>query len=239
MDTLSSSVSTFGVPAALQYPTSRPLQYYHHFKSTNPSHHLPPPPHLSSTTKHNPIPNTPTPIFFPSKKLTSTPYSFLSSATSQSPPVHRRAAAGYAAALLDVARSDNSIEAVGRDIKRLRKLLRNGQLGAVMIDPFMSAREKKRIVQEVVAKGKFHKYVVGLMTMLVERNKLEIVGEMLEEFRRIYNELRGITPVVLVSTKIEEENMLGIAKRMQKLSGTMKMKVRQHSIDESLPSLAA
>lgn len=101
----------------------------------------------------------------------------------------------------------------------------------------MVEMEKKgQVLKEVAEKGGFHKYVVVLMKMMVEKGKVGLVGEVLDEFKRIVDEMRG-TKLVLVSSakKMEEEELVGIAKEVQKMSGAMKVKVR-HVVDNRLPS---
>ncbi|KAK9279786.1 hypothetical protein L1049_013468 [Liquidambar formosana] len=233
MDTLSSPVSTFKVPGF--HSTSRE---FHHFKTPSTSNNLPPQPHLATTTKPNSF--SPRTTSISRKNSTS---SFLSSSETlplkSSPIVHIKAASGYAAALLDIAQCNNSLQAVEKDVRRFSKLLRNEQLRAVMNDNYMGDKEKGQVVRGVAEKGKFQRHLVALLKMLVDKNKVGMVSEVLEEFERIYDELSG-TRVVLVSSaaKVEEDQLFGIAKRVQKLSGAMKVKVR-HLIDESLPSFAA
>lgn len=86
--------------------------------------------------------------------------------------------------------------------------------------------------------GKFQGHVVGLVKMLMKKNKMGIVEEVLEEFERIYDEMCG-TQVVLVSSKKEigEDEMLGIAKSVQKLSGAVRVRVR-NLVQETFPSFA-
>uniref|UniRef100_A0A5B7BR79 ATP synthase delta chain n=1 Tax=Davidia involucrata TaxID=16924 RepID=A0A5B7BR79_DAVIN len=194
MDTLSSSVSSFKVPSL--HSTSREIFY--HLRTPNTSHL---PPHSqtqvqSSATKPNSISNRATKSFTRNKFTTSPP--FFTSSLKQSPIiVHHRAASGYAAALVDVARCNNSLEVVERDVTRFSKLLlRNEHLRA---NPSVGDKERGQLVKEVAEKGGFHRHLVVLLRMLVEKNKVGIVSEVLEEFERIYDQLSG-TRVVLVSS---------------------------------------
>ncbi|KAF8413374.1 hypothetical protein HHK36_001355 [Tetracentron sinense] len=233
METLSSSVSSLKVPGLHSTP---PRELYT-FKPPHTSNL--PPYSLLSTNKPSSVTNKPTSSFthknftspFPSSSQTP-------SLKSPSPVVHRKPASGYAAALLDTAQCNNSLEAVERDVRRFSRLLRNQPLRAVMTGPLMEDKIKGEVMKKVAEKGKFHKYLVVLLKMLVEKKKVGMVSEVLEEFERIYDEMSG-TRVVLVSSgrKMEEDQLFGIAKRVQKLSGALKVKVR-HLIDESLPSFA-
>ncbi|XP_042475537.1 ATP synthase delta chain, chloroplastic-like [Macadamia integrifolia] len=233
MDTLPTSVSTLKV-SGLNSTTPRE---FHLFK----------PPHISNlatsqshllTRKPNSISNKPTSSLSFNKDQSSP---FLSSSQSSSPKfpsqvVHRNAASGYAAALLDVARCNNTLEALERDVQRFSRLLRDDDLRSALTNPFMDDKMKGELmVKQVTEKGRFQKHLVMWIKMMVDKNKVGMVGEVLEEFERIYDELSG-THVALVSStrKMEEDQLVGIAKRVQKLSGSMKVKVR-HLIAQSLP----
>jgi len=89
-----------------------------------------------------------------------------------------------------------------------------------------------------VEEGNFHRHVVALLKMLVKRNKVGIVKEVLQEFERIYDELCG-TQMVLVSSKnkMGEDELFGIAKSVHQLSGAVRVKVR-NLIQERVPSFA-
>lgn len=130
------------------------------------------------------------------------------------------------------------LEVVERDVKRLSKWLCNDQLRAiVLVNPCV---EKGEILKEIVKKGKFHKYLVKLVKLLVEKNKVEMLSEVLMEFGRFYDDVSGSanSQVVFVSCgeKIEENEILGIARTVQKLSGAAKVKVRQ--LVGELPSIS-
>ncbi|KAJ9188185.1 hypothetical protein P3X46_003572 [Hevea brasiliensis] len=233
MDTLSSSVSTLKVPALY----SAPREFYH-FKTLSTSHQLPP--HL--TTKHNSISNKTTVQSFYLKTLNS-PQSCTSQSSSlkSSPNIHLNPASGYAAALLDVAQCNNSLETVQRDVERLLKLLQSEQAQAVLANPLVGEKNKGQLVNELAKKGKMNRLLVRLLKMLIERNKVIMVIEVLMEFQRIYDELSG-TKVVLVSSqkKMEDDELFGIARSVLKLSGAMKVRVKNlFGVNgEKLPSFA-
>lgn len=119
-------------------------------------------------------------------------------------------------------------------------MLKNEQIRAIFADPFVGEKEKGQIVKEVVKKGKVNRYLAGLLRMLIERNKLGMVNDVLVEFERIYDEMIG-TRVVFVSSmkKMEEDELFVIAKRVQKLSGAAKVKIKNFVDDRvPLPSFA-
>ncbi|ONI23537.1 hypothetical protein PRUPE_2G193500 [Prunus persica] len=194
MDTLSSSVSTLKVPTLLSSTSSREL---HQFNPQSPrTHKLPPQSHLHSTTKPNLISNKTPSFSHKLVSLSSTPSFLNSSATlslnsSSSSDLHRKPATGYAAALLDIAQCNSSVHLVEKDIQRFLKLLHNKQVQAALANPFVGEKEKGQVVNLVAEKGRFNRHLVGLVKMLVRKNKVGIVKEVLEEFQRIYSELSG------------------------------------------------
>lgn len=92
-------------------------------------------------------------------------------------------------------------------------------------------------MKELAKKGKFNKHLFNLLKMMVEKNKMGIVSEVLEEFERVYDELIGTKLVWVSSEKMIGEDMLfKIATKVQKLSGAVKVKVKNLAIDK-LPKM--
>ncbi|XP_068635335.1 ATP synthase delta chain, chloroplastic [Aristolochia californica] len=150
--------------------------------------------------------------------------------SSQPALFHKTAASGYAAALLDVAQSSNSLRKVERDVRRFSRLMRSEDLRSV--------KEEKRgeVLKEVAERGGFEKHFVALLRLIIGKGKVGLVEEVLEEFARIYDQLSG-TRVVLVSSarKMPEEQLMGIAVDVQRKSGAKTVKIR-HLVDERLPN---
>ncbi|AES82795.1 putative ATPase, OSCP/delta subunit, F1F0 ATP synthase OSCP/delta subunit domain-containing protein [Medicago truncatula] len=221
MDTFSSSVSTLKIPLT----TNR--EFYHFTRTphstANPSRPPQPKSHFSSN-----LVTQKTKTFSHNNHSPSLP---LKHKPSSSQVFHHKPATGYAAAIIDVAQKTNTLHSVQRDVQRLLKFLQKlkFQSDDVGVDP--------SLVRKVVEQRKFEGHVVALVKMLMKKNKLGIVEEVLEEFMRIYDELCG-TQVVLVSSKREigEDEMFGIAKSVQKLSGAVRVNVKNLVQEESFPS---
>ncbi|KAK6789921.1 hypothetical protein RDI58_013721 [Solanum bulbocastanum] len=226
MDTLSTSVSSLKVSNLRRYSAD-----FHHFKnpyttssSSSPHFNFPKPTSISNKTNS-----------FTHKKTTNFP--FLSKTPSPKQPfskhqtAHTRASSGYAAALIDIANCNNSLEKLDKDVRRLSRWLRNDHLRVLMTDPFVGNQEKRYALKEILSKGNFNKHLVGVVKLLVEKNELGIVGEVLMEVERIYDQLCG-TQVVLVSSevKLEKDKVFGIAKKVQELSGAERVKVKVRNL---------
>ncbi|KAL7158963.1 hypothetical protein ABFS83_02G178100 [Erythranthe nasuta] len=231
MDTLSGSVSSLKIPTAATTLRHKSHQLHHHHFNQHPAGHL----IISSKppNNHNNNNNLST-----SNNLS--PFLNASSSSCSSPPVvkqsgcskpelqfhHKKASTGYAVALLDAARAQNVLELAKRDVKKLSKWLSNEQLMSCIVEQ----KEKGEIMKEIMKKGKFnYKHLGKLVKLLVEKNKVEMVKDVLLEFQRMYDELMSSNhdQVVLIppGMKMEENQILGIAKRIQKITGADKVMV--------------
>uniref|UniRef100_A0A7C8YX71 Uncharacterized protein n=1 Tax=Opuntia streptacantha TaxID=393608 RepID=A0A7C8YX71_OPUST len=193
MDALSTtSVANFQVPKTFN-PTT-----FNHRNVSPVRHHLPTTAGKSSISTTNPSSSA----TFPQKDNFAPLYSNHSKRVPPySPPrtlpfkapratAHRRAASGYAAALVDVAQCNGVVLEVEKDVRRLLKVLRNGQVEEFMRDGMVDDREKGEVVKELVEKGKFQGVLVGLVKMVIEKGRrVEMVKEILEEFQRIFYQL--------------------------------------------------
>ena len=209
MDTLSTSASSLTVPNLRRYSAD-----LHHFKnpyttssSSSPHFSFPKPTSISNKTNSFTYKKTPNFPFLSKTPPPKQPFS-------KHQTVHTRASSGYAAALIDIANCNNSLEKLVKDVRKLSRWLRNDQLRDVMTDPFVGIQEKGYVLKEILCKGNFNKHLVGVVKLLVEKNKLGIVDAVLMEFERIYDQLCG-TQVVLVSSevKLEKDKVFGIAKK--------------------------
>ncbi|CAN6463775.1 unnamed protein product [Victoria cruziana] len=223
MDALPSSFSTLigtGIQSSVAAP--RPNEYT--ALSLRPSAFVPPSSHLASSfhTKsssasratHQPVNSLPQPLsrhFPPSTR-----------------GIHcHRAATGYAAALVDIARLDDAIDSFADGISRLRRLLRSSGLHAILIDPSTEEAAKKGLVRAVAGLAHLHKHLAFFLNMIIDKGKVDLLEEILKEFEKIYDELSG-TKVVMVASrrKLEEAEALNIAQMVQSKSGARKVKVR-------------
>ncbi|KAL5726830.1 hypothetical protein ACHQM5_000080 [Ranunculus cassubicifolius] len=220
METLSTSVSTLQIHNLPS--TTTPREQFNLYKPPQPApHHLP---HLHN--KPNQISNRASSPFKNRALFSnSNPHFHSTTPTPKhvSPILHTKPTTGYAAALLDVARCNNNLATVEKDVRRLSKVLRHKDIKPILIDPFT----KGQVMKEILEKGKFQRELVVVMKILIEKNKIGLMNEVLDEFERIYDQLNG-TQVVMVSSrkKIEENQLIGIAKKVQKMSGAVKVKVR-------------
>lgn len=123
------------------------------------------------------------------------------------------------------------MDAVRRDVKRLSRWLRDDHLRRVMGDPSVEKERKGEIVKAVVREGGFEKLLVKLVNLLAEKGKVDLVGQVLSEFGRIYDELRvdgnDRDQMVLLPSgvKMEGNQILEIVGKIRKVTGADKVTV--------------
>ncbi|XP_010456181.1 PREDICTED: uncharacterized protein LOC104737655 [Camelina sativa] len=193
MDTLSASVSSFNLPSLPPQPQPPLRSISRRFKSTvnaaaasASSTNLSKPastssPSSSSSYSHN----NKNPSF---SRAISFPLPQTKPSRVATPPVHDKAASGFAAALVSVCQSKNCLGRTQEDVRRLME--------------FLVGEDKKRnkviLVNDVVERGRFGKHIKGLVKMLMTRGKSGILVDVLMEFERICNELVFVDSTKLV-----------------------------------------
>uniref|UniRef100_A0A2P2Q3B9 Uncharacterized protein MANES_05G019500 n=1 Tax=Rhizophora mucronata TaxID=61149 RepID=A0A2P2Q3B9_RHIMU len=226
MDTLSSSASTLKVSSAL-HSSHREFQ---HFKPPYTSYQFPwntttgPKSPLSNRTTSQPL--HPKGALSSARCFSTTNTKTLS--TKSSPITHESPTSGYAAALVEIAQNNGSLQTVRKDAEKLLKLL-------LLLDD----AEKGEAVKEVVKRGELNRFLVVLLKLLVKRKKIDMVREVLMEFERICDELSG-TNVVWVSSarKMKEDQLFGIARRVQKINGAINVKIKNFVGERPLSSFS-
>lgn len=237
MDALSSSVSSLIFPS--QNQTSRS---FYHFKAPNYIFSSPID-HNSHFNSRKPTAVSSSPDRFVNGRQFTVPFVSSSRESSSkqfraSTTIHLEAASsGYAAALVDVARSTDSLKSVAKDVDRLSNCLRNERLSGFLFDPWVGEIEKGQVLMEVAEKGRFHRHLVVMLKLLVSKNKLGLVNDVLIEFQRMYDELTGTCVVVVSSARqMGRDKLFGIGKGVGKLAGAVKVKLK-HVFDQRLPSV--
>lgn len=144
------------------------------------------------------------------------------------------AAGGYAAALLQFAQANNMLEMINGDMEKLSHLLKNRELYDFLINPITENGKKKSILKSIADDAKFQTYTLNFLNLLISKQKIGIVNNILKEFESLYNELTD-TQVAFVSSalKLENRELAQIAKKIQSLTGARNVKLKC-SIDSSL-----
>lgn len=98
---------------------------------------------------------------------------------------NRTAATRYARALLDVARKEADPRAIEQDLASFVALVDSSDaLHRVLTNPAIPAARKTALVKELLGRAPLSPVVAKLLVLLAERDRLGLLTDLLEEYRR-------------------------------------------------------
>ena len=111
----------------------------------------------------------------------------------------------YAKAFLDYAIKNNMAEEGLADLELITKTLKdNRELRNLLSQPFISKAKKETIINKIF-KDKVSDKTLNFIDLMLDKNRHNIIHEILETYRVLYNEYREITPVTITTAvKIDE-----------------------------------
>lgn len=113
----------------------------------------------------------------------------------------RGVAKRYAQAVFSLASEDNSHDRWLADITRLADMAEDPTIGGFLVSPNVSVTQKRTAIESVLP-GAEHELARNLAFMLVERHRFDSVPLLLEVYRDLVLESRGIA-VANVTTAVE------------------------------------
>lgn len=144
------------------------------------------------------------------------------------------AAGGYAAALVEIAQSKKMLETINEDVCKLSQLLQNQELHDFLVKPIIQAEKKKSMLKAVADDAQFQPCTLNFLDFLVEKKRIDIIMDIMEEFHLKYNELTDTQVAVVTSAlKLGNHQMAQIARKIQRLSGASNVRLK-NAIDPSL-----
>ncbi|KAJ7564146.1 hypothetical protein O6H91_02G004500 [Diphasiastrum complanatum] len=144
------------------------------------------------------------------------------------------AAAGYAAALADLAKSKNVLEAVNSDIDKLSSFLKTQELCNFLINPVIIDEKKKSILKTLADDAKFQEYTLNFLYLLVDKKRINLIQDIITEFEEIYDRLTDTQVATVTSAvKIENSQLALIAKKVRSLTAAKNVRLK-NVIDPTL-----
>ena len=101
----------------------------------------------------------------------------------------------YARALLDLAREDDALDAVGADLGRAAAAFEEPRLRAVVLNPGIDARARRRIVREVVTALGLSSTVANAVRLMADRDRLPVLSDVVRAYDALVDEALGRTRV--------------------------------------------
>jgi len=105
----------------------------------------------------------------------------------------------YARALFELAQEDASIDAVEEGLRAARDaLFTDRQVRDFLANRLISRTTKKRLIRAGF-EGKVDPRLLDLLSLMVDRGRTRLIGEMAEEYERLSRLARGVRKVTLLS----------------------------------------
>ena len=134
----------------------------------------------------------------------------------------------YAKALIDLAKEQNSVEAMKGDMELFHHTLRvNPELKAVLANPIVSHSKKIKILDEVFG-TKVSKASITFFKLMINKSRGEILYATSSEYVNMYDVKNNIVKATVVSAKAlsEENKQTMIADIQAATGGTIKLEAK-------------
>ncbi|KAF2291035.1 hypothetical protein GH714_019214 [Hevea brasiliensis] len=137
------------------------------------------------------------------------------------------AAGSYAAALADVAKSNNTLDSTSADVEKIEKLFADPQLYDFFSNPTIDAEKKRQLLDEIVKSSELQPHTANFLNILVDAKRIDLVKDIVKEFEMVYNKLTDTELAVVTSVvKLESQHLAQIAKQVQKLTGAKNVRIK-------------
>ncbi|XP_023760848.1 ATP synthase delta chain, chloroplastic isoform X2 [Lactuca sativa] len=144
------------------------------------------------------------------------------------------AAGSYASALAEVARSNGTLEATAADVEKVDKLFSDKQALNFFVSPIVSLEQKRELIDDITSSGSLQLHVCNFLNILIERNRIDLIKEIVKEFEIVYNKLTETELAIVTSVvQLERQHLAQIAKQVQRLTRARNVRIKT-AIDESL-----
>ena len=148
---------------------------------------------------------------------------------------NRAAATRYARALLEVSEQQGSLESVERELTAVVELLEaHPPLREILANPSVPPAKKRAILTELIPRLRGVSGVTRrLLTMMADRDRLPILGDVLQVYRERLRELRGVVRArITTATPLPPDRVQAIAGTLA--SATGKQVEVETSVDSTL-----
>ena len=139
----------------------------------------------------------------------------------------------YGEALYELCNEENCAEEVLGQLDMVCALFREEpKYPRILQDPALPKQERLHMLDEAFG-GNVHPYLLNFLKILCEKSAIETLPGCAEQFRSLYNEDRGLLPVVATSAvALTEAQKQALIEKLSKLTG--KTILLENQVDESL-----
>ena len=140
----------------------------------------------------------------------------------------------YSRALFEVAKENNELESIEKDIKNFMSLLKNSfEINNFIHNPTQSKENQNNAIKLLTEKLNFSKSLKNFMFLLIERRRIFFVEKIIDSFLSLCSRKRGEVKAALISSK--ELSETEIEKISKDLSSSMGSTIKfDYKVDKDL-----
>lgn len=144
------------------------------------------------------------------------------------------AAASYALALADVAKSNNTLDSTTSDIEKIEQVFSEPEVFQFFSNPTIDLENKRKVIDEIATSSSLQPHTRNFLYILLDAKRIDLINEIVKEYEFVYNDLTNTELAVVSSVvKLESDQLSQIAKQVQKLTGAKNVRIKT-LIDPSL-----
>lgn len=136
-------------------------------------------------------------------------------------------AGSYAAALADVAKSNNTLDSTSADIEKIEKIFADESVYDFFANPTIDAEKKRQVVDEISKSSALQPHTANFLNVLIDAKRLDAIKDIVKEFEMVYNSITNTELAVVSSVvNLEPDQLAQIAKQVQKLTGAKNVRIK-------------
>ncbi|MDQ6695372.1 MAG: F0F1 ATP synthase subunit delta [Chloroflexota bacterium] len=130
------------------------------------------------------------------------------------------AARRYAAAVVDLAKSNNSLDKWLSDLKVLNGIFGTPNAVAALDNPRLPEAGQREIMASLVPEGIVSPLAMNLLLMLVHRQRLALLPRIVEIYGEMYNKEKGIVVAqVTTAVRLDDEHKALVQQQLERITG--------------------
>jgi F-type H+-transporting ATPase subunit delta len=105
----------------------------------------------------------------------------------------------YAKSLVDLALEQNRLEEINSEVHGIMELINQSRDLALMLKSPIVKADSKQIVLKKILQGQVSELMLAFISIVVRKKREPLLLSILKAFVEKYNEIKGITPVTLIT----------------------------------------
>lgn len=145
----------------------------------------------------------------------------------------KKVARRYNLALYDIALETNAVDAVKNDFLTIRQTIAGSKELAMFLKTPIIKLTKKSAVMEALFKGKVSDLTLKFLSVLSDKNRINVVDNIAEDFLNLVNEKQGIISAkIRTAVDLSESEKKSLSEKLKQYTG--KNITASYSVDPSI-----